>query len=131
MFKVEKTKYGFKMTIEGFMQADEVQAISKEIMHAVAGRTDGFAGVIDFRNANVMPRESQEMVKQLMVNSKKAGLKRSAVVLANPITTLQLKRLAAESAIKSTERYIDASKVTNWETVAEAWAANGVEPEDD
>jgi hypothetical protein len=43
---------------------------------------------------------------------------RSVVILANSVTTMQFRRIAQETGIYQWERYIDASKVTNWEEIA-------------
>ena len=45
------------------------------------------------------------------------------------VVTLQFKRLARESGIYAWERYFDASKLTNWERVAEDWIIQGTDPD--
>jgi len=60
---------------------------------------------------------------------KKSGMERSAVILSSAVVTMQFKRIAQETGIYQWERYIDASKVANWEEVAKKWLVNAEDPD--
>jgi hypothetical protein len=62
---------------------------------------------------------------------KKAGMERSCVILNNPTTTMQFKRLGKESGIYAFERYIDASGNPSWEPAAIDWVTHGNDPDKD
>jgi hypothetical protein len=48
-----------------------------------------------------------------------SGLERSAVILRDPIVTIQFMRLAKKSGVYKYQRYIDASSDQQWERHAE------------
>ena len=57
------------------------------------------------------------------------GMARSVVILSNPVTAQQFKQIAVESGIYEWERYIDASRETNWEQVGMEWLVKEVDPD--
>ncbi len=128
MYSIEETGYGYRVTLEGFLQRDEAAALLAEMKRRVRPREGGFALLIDLRGSRAFPAEAQEVLKQVILLCKDAGLERNAVVLNSAIATLQARRLARETGIDKWIRYIDASSEADWETVADQWLDQAVEP---
>jgi len=129
MHKIEETKFGYRLTFEGFLRRDDGAAMLEEMKTVVKPRSGGFALLIDMRNSRAFPTEAQEMLRQALLVCKENGLARSGIVLNSAIATLQAKRLAKETGIEASIRYIDASTHPEWEKVAGDWLIRAVEPE--
>ena len=56
------------------------------------------------------------------------GLQHSAVILNDPIITIQFMRLGKQSGIYKYERFIDASNDAQWEMHADEWVRSGIDP---
>lgn len=56
-------------------------------------------------------------------------MERSVVILESTIITMQFKNIAKETGIYQWERYLDASKVPNFEEVGKKWLINGIDPD--
>ena len=74
------------------------------------------------------PGVQAEIVKGQMLY-RDSGLERSAVILSDPIVTIQFVRLAKKSGIYKYERFIDASSDAQWEKHAEEWVRSGIDPD--
>jgi len=57
------------------------------------------------------------------------GMERSAVIVANALTKMQILRLAKEVGVYAYERYFDASVDAEWEAKALAWIEQGTDPD--
>jgi hypothetical protein len=104
MYKIEKEKWGFTLTLGGTVN-------------------------IDMRTLKPLPTDAQAVMVQGQSLYKKAGMKRSAVILNSPVMTMQFKRLAKESGIYAFECYIDASNYANWQKHAADWVRSGIDPD--
>jgi hypothetical protein len=132
MHKVEETRYGYKVTFEGFLHRDDMGALlnsMKEVVRPRHDREERFAVLVDMRNSRAFPSEAQELLKQAITLFKEAGMERNAVVLNSAIATLQARRLAKETNTAAWSRFIDASSETDWERVAVEWLLRAVEPQ--
>jgi hypothetical protein len=129
MYRIEKVPTGFLLTFGGLIGKDEMLQWLDESLGALQGAVPPFGVIIDMRT--LVPLRPE--VQATMVQGQKAymdfGMQRSAVILANVVTTSQFKRLAKESGIYAFERYINAGAVPAWRQVAEAWVAKGVDPD--
>lgn len=129
MHRIEETRYGYRVTFEGFLHRDEAGALLDDMRGLVRPRDDnGFAVLVDMRHSRAFPAEAQEILKQAITFCKQAGMERNAVVLNSAIATLQAKRLAKETGTDIWSRYIDASSEPEWERVAVEWLMRAVEP---
>ncbi|HYH44222.1 MAG TPA: hypothetical protein VEG34_00920 [Thermoanaerobaculia bacterium] len=128
MYDIEETGYGYCITLEGFLQRDEAAALLAEMTRRVRPREGGFALLIDLRASRAIPAEAQEVLKQVLLLCKEAGMERTAMVLNSAIATLQARRLARETGIDEHIRYIDSSAESDWEAVAHSWLDQAVEP---
>src|SRR5882724_3476357 len=128
MHRIEETSYGYRLTLEGFLQRDEAEELLARMKDTVRPRNGGFAVLLDMRYSRAFPAEAQELIKEALVFCKNAGLERNAVVLNSAIATLQAKRLARETGIAQMIRYIDASAEPEWEKTAVGWLIDAVDP---
>lgn len=129
MYSIQRTDYGFKLVFEGFIQKDEMEkwvAESKENLDNVVGN---FFVFIDMRSLKPLPEESQAAMEEGQKAYKAKGMQRSVVILNNPTTTMQFKRIARETGIYQWERYIDASSVPDWEGKGLMWLKEGIDPD--
>jgi hypothetical protein len=132
MHRLEETKYGYKLVLEGFLQREEVGQLLESIKVKIRPREKGesFPLLLDMRKSNAFPSDAREILKQCLLFCKESGMQRNAVILASAIATLQARRMAKETGIDRWARYIDASSRPNdWEKVAVDWLANGVDPD--
>lgn len=132
MHRIEETKYGYKLVLEGFLQREEVDQLLTTMKEKIKPREKGqsFPLLLDMRKSNAFPSDAREILKQCLLFCKESGMQRNAVILASAIATLQARRIAKETGIDRWARYIDASSRPNdWEKVAVDWLANGVDPD--
>lgn len=132
MHRVEETRYGYKVTFEGFLHRDDMGALLTGMRETVRPRNrdeGAFAVLVDMRNSRAFPTEAQEILKQAITLFKEAGMERCAVVLNSAIATLQAKRLAKETGTAAWSRFIDASGEPDWERAAVEWLLRAVEPQ--
>ena len=129
MHRIEETSYGFRLTLEGFLQRDEAGELLAAMKSTVRPRNGGFAVLLDMRHSRAFPAEAQELIKEALVYCKDAGLERNAVVLNSAIAALQARRLARETGIEDDIRYIDAASEPEWERVAIDWLPAGIDPD--
>ena len=129
MYKIEHVDIGFKLTFAGIVTKEDLAHWFEESRRALTMCKKPFGVIVDMRNLDLLPPDVQaEIVKGQMLY-RNGGLQRSAVVLSDPILTMQSMRLAKESGIYNYERFIDASSDTQWEKHAEDWVAFGVDPD--
>lgn len=129
MYKIEKRPSGFLLTFGGFINKQEMEQWLEESKSALMLAPPEFGVIIDMRTLNPLPLDAQEVMVAGQQMYKTKGMKRSAVVLNNPTTTIQFKRLAQESGIYAFERYIDASVTPDWSKVAVDWVKSGIDPD--
>lgn len=129
MYKIEKTNFGVKLTFEDFIKRDEMAKWveeSKQILRTVPSK---FGVLVDMRNLKPLPQDAQNEMEKGQKLYKEKGMQRSAVVVANTLIALQFKRIAKETGIYEWERYIDASRVQNWEEIAIKWIVKAEDPD--
>ncbi len=129
MYKIEKTPFGFRLTFGGFLSKDELEKWVAESQKALASKSGKFGILVDMRTLKPLPPDVQKTMENGQKLYKGAGMERSAVVLNNAVTTMQFRRIVKETGIYQWERYVDASKVTNFEQVCTAWITKGVDPD--
>lgn len=131
MYSVEAEDYGIKLTVSGVIYLDEAKEWLREYREKLVemmARNKPFGHMVDLRGFEPSTPEVQEVTKIAMREFKRAGGKRSAVILDSAIVVMQIKRLAKETGIYDWERYIDAKKFSNPEDRAYAWIVGGVNP---
>lgn len=129
MYRIEKVPSGFILTFGGIMSKGEVERWVAESKVALQGKIGGFGVLIDMRNLKPLALDAQEVLKQGQKLYKDAGMQRSAVVLNDPLQTLQFQRIAKTTGIYEWERYIDASKDPDFKQTAIDWLTKGIDPD--
>lgn len=128
MYVIEKTDLGFHLVFGGIMDAPELEHWLRESTVALQAVSGSFKVLVDMRTLGPLDAEGKAVMQRGQRMYRQAGMQRSVVILSNPVTLMQFKRIAHESGIFEWERYIDASAVPDWETVAIAWLEHGVDP---
>jgi hypothetical protein len=129
MFKIEKKDFGFKLTLGGFINVDEMKQWVEESKKALLITPKQFGVFVDMRELKPLPPESQSFMQEGQKLYKQKGMQRSVVIVQNAITKMQFKRIAKETGIYAWERYIDASEVTNWEKIGKDWICDEIDPD--
>jgi hypothetical protein len=129
VYQIEKKPWGFKLTFGGFMNAGEMAKWKEESEKALATQSGKFGVMVDMRALKPLAADTQTIMVEGQEAYKNKGMERSAVILDSAVTTAQFKRLGKESGIYEWERYLSAASTPNWEQVAEAWLARGVDPD--
>ena len=130
MIENQRTEYGFRVTAPGFITAAEAQTWFEDLKAKVAlknGRPFGL--MVDIRGQKANPPETQELINNAMLWLRKNGVQRSAVILDSAVARLQIMRIAKQTGAYQYERYMDASRDTDWETKAINWISHGVDPD--
>jgi hypothetical protein len=81
----------------GFWSVAVAAAFETTLVGACAGRPKGGALTLDMSELKPMREEGQQAVSQVLRALPALGFQRVSVVTTNPLTKLQLVRLAAES----------------------------------
>ncbi|MEN8122374.1 MAG: hypothetical protein ABFS35_18660 [Bacteroidota bacterium] len=129
MYKIDKKEYGFHLVFSDFIKADEMKRWVDDSTKALTTANGNFGVFIDMRTLKPLLPDAQEYMQQGQKLFKQKGMQRSVVILNNTITTMQFKRIARQTGIYEWERYLDASKITNWEKVGIDWLKNGTDPD--
>jgi hypothetical protein len=129
MYQIEATDYGLRLIFGGLMTAEEMAAWLRDFDTAIGQRTEQFTVFVDMRT--LVPLRPDAMA--LMIDGQRLaldrGMVRSVVILSNPATTQQFRRIAGESGILGHERYIDASSEPDWENIGLDWLLREIDPE--
>lgn len=129
MYKIEKTDYGICLTFSGFIKKEEMAKWVSDSEQLLKSLPSKFGVLIDMRDLKPLSHDTEVEMQKGQKLYKSKGMERSTVILANSVTTMQFKRIAQETGIDQWERYIDASKTTNWEEVAKKWLINSDDPD--
>jgi hypothetical protein len=130
MYEIEQTDYGMRLTLEGYIEPEEMKSYCEEGME-LADQQDGSFGVVaDLRKASAVPEDSQSEQQRLMQHCDKQGLERAAGVIESATTAIQIQRMAEQvNHADGKAVFIDATEVADWESAAVEWAKHGIEPE--
>lgn len=128
MYKIERKNYGVKLTFEGFIDPEEMQAYKDEFKTTLNLLPPTFGLLADMRSMKPLPAESQAI---LSANPEWTASRiiRSATIVDSALVKMQSRRLTKEWKQDATKRYIDSSQHSDWETIAEKWIEDGIEPE--
>jgi hypothetical protein len=129
MYKIEKRPSGFLLTFGGFIQKEEMTNWYNDSVIALEGKMSEFGVIIDMKTLKPIPQDAKDIMVKGQGLYKEKGMIRSAVILANAITTAQFKHIAKESGIYSFERYIDASINSDPLRTAIDWVKNEIDPD--
>jgi len=129
MYKIKPTDFGFKLTFGGTVTKPDMQPWLEESKKALNTCKKPFGVIVDLRGLDLLPPDVQAEIVKGQILYRNSGLERSAVILSDPIVTIQFMRLAKKSGVYKYERYIDASSDEQWERHAEEWVRSEIDPD--
>jgi len=129
MINVTETGYGYKIVFEGFAQREDVARLAQQLGKQLAGRNQPFGCLVDLRQSRAIPADAQADLMQAIGYTTEYGMERCAVAVASAIAKIQAMRVAKETGIYETTRFVDASADPDWEKTALAWIDKGSDPD--
>ncbi len=128
MYKIEVKSYGIKLTFEGFISPEEMQAYKDEFKSTLDLVPQQFGLLADMRSMKPLPAESQTILSA-HPEWTATRIVRSTTIIDSALVKMQSRRLSKEWKQDSTKRYIDSTQYHDWENRAEKWIKDGIEPE--
>ena len=128
MYTIEQVPYGFHIVIGHPVTSEEAAAHLSLSRAMLATCARPFGVLVDIRTLRPLDGHVQGVIDQTQRLYRESGLRRSVVVCATTIMTMQFTRIAKETGVKDHERYVDASSTPDWEARAMAWIVDGTEP---
>ena len=129
MYKIEKTDFGYKLTFEGVLSADEIKKWVEETKEILSSETREFGVFIDMRALRPLSQDVQPYMQEGQMLYKSSGMQRSVVILEKAITKIQFKRIAKETGIYKYERYVATAEHSNWEQTGLDWIKKSIDPD--
>ncbi|MEE8404254.1 MAG: hypothetical protein V3S17_02565 [candidate division Zixibacteria bacterium] len=129
MYKIEKQKYGLKLTLSGDMIESEIVELTDDLKLLLGSITGSFSILIDAREMMTMDKSVVHLAAECQRVVKDGGRQHTAFVLNSPILKDQIKRMSVETSSADAIRYIFADKTDEWEKVAMDWLLHGIEPD--
>ena len=129
MYTIEKKGYGYKLTFEGSIDVDEMNAWIDESKQVLLTAPSEFGVFVDMRTLNPLGHVAQGGMEEGLRFYKAKGMLRSVVIVDNVSTQLQYVDTANDTGSDNWERYVDASSEPDWEAVGIAWIVDGIDPD--
>ncbi len=129
MYNIEKTGFGIKVRMTGFIKKNEANEWFQEMVQKVKGIHKDFYVFVDMRGFKPASQDIQKQFTEIQRIYREKGMLRSVVILDDIIATMQLKRTAKESGIYTHERYISAENNPHWEKQGMDWLLNEKDPD--
>lgn len=129
MYKIEKTSWGYELTFGGNMGADEVTRWYEDWAEALRNHLGPFSVFVDMRTLIPLSKEAMVPLSEGQRLARQCGMIRSVVIVQNPATASQFRRIAGDTGINQWERYIDATIADNWEELGMNWILQGIDPD--
>ena len=101
----------------------------KDSERVLSSREGSFTVFVDMRGLNPLSKDSDRIMRMGQKMYSWHGMERSVVILDSVFVTIQFKNIAEETGIYRWERYIDASKETEWEQKGLDWILRGIDPD--
>ncbi len=133
MYHIEKTAYGIRINLNlnkaGLITGEEANRLYEELSRTLERLRRPIGYLIDMRNLKKMKSEDLQKLYQFKQNLVDRGIvKRTAYVMNNAVTMLQMKRISRDIGLLKYERFLDANMLKNWEEVALGWLINAQDP---
>jgi len=130
MYTIEKKSFGYIIIFDGNIEASEMQQWYDDSLIALENEyKKSFGVIIDMQALEQIDSATRIIVLKGQKLYKDNGMNKSAVILNDAELCQQLKNVALQSGIYSTERYIDASSITNPVEVATKWVKDSIDPD--
>lgn len=127
--RLEVTHFGLRSTVWDPLTVQEERSWLAGIKEQVPTLETFYGQLIDLRGRGVGGLSDPSIVVDAMHYVLAHGLLRSAVVVADPLIAMHVKRLSWDSGVYEWERYIDASVEPDWERLAVEWIDHGIDPD--
>lgn len=133
MYKIEKTTYGIRLTFSGFMNVEEMRKWKDESIQFLKTVPGKFLIVVDMKDLKTLPPDARDVLIEGQAfyrqdDNPNAGIERSAVLLSEPLTRMQMLRVSKETGLHRKEKYFLVSE-PDWEAKMNAWLHKGVDPD--
>jgi hypothetical protein len=133
MYNISKTAYGIRINLnlnkEGLITGEEATRLYEELNRTLERLRRPIGYFIDMRNLRKMKSEDLQTLYQFKQNLVDRGIvKRTAYIMNNAVSMLQMKRISRDIGLLKYERFIDVNMVENWEEVALGWLINAQDP---
>ena len=128
MYRIKTPAYGIRLTFGGFIRADEMESWLAESASVLDEVRRPFCVFVDMRTLKPLDAAAQATMKRGQSLYRERGMARSVVILSDPVTTMQFRRIARETGIDANERYVDSSVQPQWERGGLLWLMEKREP---
>ena len=129
MYKIEKTAYGLRVTMGGVYSANEIRTYIEEKEKLISEITGPFSMLVDLRSAIPPDRHDQKLLEESQIRMKRQNLLRMAIITRSPVVHMRGNQIAIDAGIDDRTRIINATAISEWETLALEWIVDGIEPE--
>ena len=129
MYKIEGKPFGVRLTFADYMDAAEMKKWVEDSRRELLRVRRPFGVFVDMRTLKPLSPDARKLMEEGQKLYKTGGMERSVVILDSPTLVLQFKRVAKDSGIYEWERYLDASKHSNWEQIGIDWLVKKVDPD--
>jgi len=129
MINIQETDYGYRINFEGFAQRQDVAELSQRLQKILSERNSPFGVMVDLRQSRAIPTDAQESLMQGIGYCTQYGMERCSVAVAGAIAKIQAMRIAKETGIYQTTRYVDASSDPDWEKTCLSWIRQATDPD--
>ena len=128
MHNIEATSYGFRLTVTGAMNTAEAEEQKLELLQTLSTCNQPFSLLVDVRGLIPAEPEVFKEIEEMQTACKLMSVRRTAIVFSSPVLKAQIKQGSFVTGTVEVDRFIDASRVHNWEEQALAWVVEGIEP---
>lgn len=128
MYRIDQTTYGLRLEFSGLIDESELVGFYEELDVATSRLEGPFTVFVDMRTLVPLSRAAMPQMLRIQRLARERGMTRSVVIFTNPATIQQFKRIAGESGIHPTERYLDSNNDPDWESNGLSWLLQGIEP---
>lgn len=129
MINIQETDYGYRINFEGFAQQQDVAELSQRLQKVLSTRNSPFGVMVDLRQSRAIPADAQENLMQGIGYCTQYGMERCSVAVASAIAKIQAMRIAKETGIYETTRFVDASSDPEWEKTSLGWIRSSKDPD--
>lgn len=129
MYKIEQKPYGCKISISKSMNIEEAEKFKLELIETLSSKNGPFSLVIDVQRQVPFKPEVAEKIVEIHAACLMMSCERTAIIIKSPVIKGQAAQICLSASNRKCDRIIDATKVSDWEDKAEAWAANADDPD--
>jgi len=128
MYGIDKTPFGYHVTIEGSLSDSETAQLKQEVAGRLSDQTAAFSVIVDLRKLIPPHRDGLKILRDCAEFALRAGMIRIAIIYTSPVVREQIKQTAFMSGRNPVGRYIDATGTEDPERVARDYVESGIEP---